>query len=154
MVTLGIEKVIWLPGVKGADITDGHTDFYARFAKPGVAVVHVDMDEQSPEYALTKRHLRILESASDAQGNKLEVVTIEAPQVIRPKFESEDFLSYLQNVLGENGILLFNRLYRTEKDKKDTNRFYNNFLKIFPKGGYIDVGGNWMITNQPDLFQT
>ncbi|HRH04946.1 MAG TPA: agmatine deiminase family protein, partial [Burkholderiaceae bacterium] len=25
---LGIDKVIWLPGVVGVDITDGHTDFY------------------------------------------------------------------------------------------------------------------------------
>jgi agmatine deiminase len=32
---LGIEKVIWLPGIAGQDITDGHTDFYARFCAPG-----------------------------------------------------------------------------------------------------------------------
>jgi agmatine deiminase len=32
---LGIEKVIWLPGIAGKDITDGHTDFYARFCAPG-----------------------------------------------------------------------------------------------------------------------
>jgi agmatine deiminase len=31
---LGIEKVIWLPGLAGYDITDWHTDFYARFAHP------------------------------------------------------------------------------------------------------------------------
>lgn len=33
---LGLRKIIWLPGVRGKDITDGHTDFYARFAKPGL----------------------------------------------------------------------------------------------------------------------
>uniref|UniRef100_A0A0G4FGN9 Agmatine deiminase n=1 Tax=Chromera velia CCMP2878 TaxID=1169474 RepID=A0A0G4FGN9_9ALVE len=32
---LGLEKIIWLPGIAGEDITDGHTDFYARFASPG-----------------------------------------------------------------------------------------------------------------------
>lgn len=32
---LGVRKVIWLPGIAGHDITDGHTDFYARFASPG-----------------------------------------------------------------------------------------------------------------------
>jgi len=31
---LGIKKVIWLPGVKGMDITDGHTDFYAEPYRP------------------------------------------------------------------------------------------------------------------------
>ncbi|MEM8735378.1 MAG: agmatine deiminase family protein, partial [Planctomycetota bacterium] len=35
---LGIRKVIWLPGLRGEDITDGHTDFYARFARPGIVV--------------------------------------------------------------------------------------------------------------------
>lgn len=24
---LGLKKIIWLPGIKGKDITDGHTDF-------------------------------------------------------------------------------------------------------------------------------
>jgi agmatine/peptidylarginine deiminase len=32
---LGLTHIIWLPGIKGRDITDGHTDFYARFASPG-----------------------------------------------------------------------------------------------------------------------
>ena len=69
------------------------------------------------------------------------------------KFESEDFLFYLKKVLGEKGILMYNRLYLTEKDKKATDHFYENiFLKIFPKGGYLDVQGNWILTNQPELF--
>lgn len=38
MPLLGLEKIIWLPGIKGKDITDGHTDFYARFVKPGVVL--------------------------------------------------------------------------------------------------------------------
>ncbi|AZP14045.1 agmatine deiminase family protein [Undibacterium parvum] len=28
---MGVEKVIWIPGIKAAEITDGHVDFYARF---------------------------------------------------------------------------------------------------------------------------
>lgn len=35
MPLLGLDKIIWLPGITGKDITDGHTDFYARFARPG-----------------------------------------------------------------------------------------------------------------------
>ncbi len=88
---LGLEKIIWLPGVKGADITDGHTDFYARFAKPGVAVAHLDPDTDSPEYELTRRHLEILESATDARGQKLKVVTIQPPLTVRRRFENENF---------------------------------------------------------------
>ncbi|MEV0104704.1 agmatine deiminase family protein, partial [Nocardia sp. NPDC050789] len=44
---LGLEKIIWLPGIKGHDITDGHTDFYARFARPGVVVAGLDTDPES-----------------------------------------------------------------------------------------------------------
>ena len=69
------------------------------------------------------------------------------------KFESEDFLFYLKKVLGDKGILMYNRLYLTKKDKKATVHSYNNiFLKIFPKGGYLDVTGNWILTNKPALF--
>jgi len=39
IAVLGLKKIIWLPGIAGKDITDGHTDFYARFAKPGVPVL-------------------------------------------------------------------------------------------------------------------
>ena len=49
---LGIRKVIWLPGITGKDITDGHTDFYARFARPGVALTHFDPDAASYDHAV------------------------------------------------------------------------------------------------------
>ena len=57
---LGLEKIIWLPGIKGKDITDGHTDFYARFTQPGVVVAAYDPDPGSFDHTVTKKHLRIL----------------------------------------------------------------------------------------------
>ena len=59
---LGLEKIIWLPGIKGQDITDGHTDFYARFARPGVIVAGYDRNPASFDHAVTKKHLEILRS--------------------------------------------------------------------------------------------
>lgn len=47
MPLLGLDKIIWLPGIKGKDITDGHTDFYARFARPGVILAGYDPDPDS-----------------------------------------------------------------------------------------------------------
>ena len=87
----GLEKIIWLPGVRGADITDGHTDFYARFARPGVVVAHLDPDTSSPEHTLTERHLDILRSATDAAGRSLQVVAIEPPTTVREAFDNRDF---------------------------------------------------------------
>jgi agmatine deiminase len=91
LATLGIKKVIWLPGVRGADITDGHTDFYARFTSPGVVVAHFDPDVKSPENDLTLRQIEILENATDARGNKLKVIPLESPSVVRERFENDDF---------------------------------------------------------------
>lgn len=83
--------MIWLPGVAGQDITDGHTDFYARFARPGVAVATLDHDENSSEYDLTRRHLDILHNATDAHGRALEVESIDAPSQLRYQNAAKDF---------------------------------------------------------------
>lgn len=103
---LGIRKVIWLPGVAGADITDGHTDFYARFASPGVVLAHLDPDEDSPEFDLTRRHLKILEAATDANGQRLRVITIEAPSDVREEFAGDDFCAGYINFYVCNGVVI------------------------------------------------
>lgn len=103
---LGVEKVIWLPGIRGRDITDGHTDFYARFTEPGVVVAHLDTDPASYDHAVTKRHLEILRSAADASGRRLEVVVLEAPTQVRPQYESDSFAAGYVNFYVCNGAVI------------------------------------------------
>ena len=103
---LGLEKIIWFPGVRDADITDGHTDFYARFASPGVAIAHLDTDKSSPEHELTKRHLEILKAATDTRGKRLKVIPVEAPTIVRPKFETKDFCAGYINFYVCNGAVI------------------------------------------------
>ncbi|MDI9246438.1 agmatine deiminase family protein [Marinobacter sp. CHS3-4] len=103
---LGLEKIIWLPGIKGKDITDGHTDFYARFARPGVVVAAYDPDPRSFDHAVTKRHLDILRTASDAKGQKLEVIVLEAPSIVRSKFDNYDFAAGYINFYVCNGAVI------------------------------------------------
>ncbi|MGH8853970.1 MAG: agmatine deiminase family protein [Telluria sp.] len=81
---LGIRKVIWLPGIKNKDITDAHTDFYARFVRPGVVAAHRELDPESDDYELTRRHLDILRGATDADGQPLQIVVVDGPSKIRP----------------------------------------------------------------------
>ncbi|WP_310461672.1 agmatine deiminase family protein [Sphaerotilus sp.] len=88
---LGLKTIIWLPGIVGKDITDGHTDFYARFAAPGVVIAHMDNDPASYDNAVTKRHLAILKTARDARGQLLKVVVLNAPTSVRPGLASNDF---------------------------------------------------------------
>lgn len=103
---LGIRKVIWLPGIIGKDITDAHTDFYARFTSPGVVVAHLDTDTASYDHAVTKRHLEILKQATDADGRALKIVTLEAAHQIRPEFKDKDFAAGYVNFYVANGVVL------------------------------------------------
>ena len=102
-----MRKVIWLPGIRAKDITDGHIDFYARFAKPGVVVAAYDSDPESFDHAVTKRHLDILRSATDAEGRKLEVVVLEAPRRVRSAHETDEFAAgYINYYLCNGGLIL------------------------------------------------
>ncbi len=103
---LGLDKIIWLPGIKGKDITDGHTDFYARFANPGVVVAGFDPDPASYDHLVTKKHLEILRAATDAQGRKLEVAVLEAPSKVRKKFENDEFAGGYINFYVCNGAVI------------------------------------------------
>ncbi len=68
---------------------------------------------------------------------------------IPPQFETPEFWESIKRMLGDKGVLLFNRLYLTDEDKRITNYFYENvFLPIFKNGAYLDVGGNWIISNR------
>ncbi|MBL1073951.1 agmatine deiminase family protein [Nocardia sp. 2] len=103
---LGIEKVIWLPGIAGEDITDGHTDFYARFARPGVVVAGLDNDPDSYDYDVTRTHLDILHSATDVHGRPLQVEVLEGPSTVREKFAADDFAAGYINFYVCNGAVI------------------------------------------------
>ncbi len=104
---LGLEKIIWLPGIAGRDITDGHTDFYARFLKPGVVVAALESDPKSFDYAVTRRHLALLRGASDARGRPLQIVTLETPGRVRPEFAGKDFAAgYVNFLLTSKALFL------------------------------------------------
>ncbi|MEU1432182.1 agmatine deiminase family protein [Nocardia sp. NPDC005746] len=104
---LGLEKIIWLPGIKGHDITDGHTDFYARFARPGVVVAGLDTDPESYDHDVTQRHLEILRDATDVHGNPLRVEVIEGPAQVRPQYRNEkDFAAGYINFYVCNGAVI------------------------------------------------
>lgn len=103
---LGIEKVVWLPGIRGKDITDGHTDFYARFAEPGVVVAGRDDDPDSFDHAVTRRHLKILEGAMDARGRELQVEVLVGPSEVREEWASDDFAAgYINFYVCDGGVI-------------------------------------------------
>lgn len=126
---LGLQKIIWLPGIKGKDITDGHTDFYARFARPGVVVAGFDPDPQSFDHAVTREHLDILKRSTDAQGNPLEVAVINTPADIRPAYANDDFAAGYINFYVCNGAVIAPEF----GDKQADMAAYATLQKLFPK---------------------
>ncbi|WAC43062.1 agmatine deiminase family protein [Pseudomonas sp. SL4(2022)] len=106
---LGLRKIIWLPGIKGKDITDAHVDFYARFASRGVVIANLDNDPKSYDYAVTRTHLEILKNATDADGNKLAIHTLPPPLKKRSNVYTQnnpDFAAGYINYLPINGAVI------------------------------------------------
>ena len=106
---LGLRKIIWLPGIKGRDITDAHVDFYARFVRPGVVIANLDTDPESYDAKVTRRHLEILQNATDADGRALQVHTLSPPLNPRKsKFNrgNPDFAAGYINYFVINGAVI------------------------------------------------
>lgn len=103
---LGIERILWLPGIAGRDITDGHTDFYARFAGPGVVVAGLENNPDAYDYEVTRIHLDILRESKDLYGRPLHVEVIEGPNTVRPEWIDEDFAAgYINFYLCNGGVI-------------------------------------------------
>lgn len=76
-----------LPGIKNKDITDAHTDSY--------------------DYALTRQHLDILRSATDADNQPLQIVVVDGPSQIRPGNNPDTFAAgYINYYATSSAIFL------------------------------------------------
>jgi len=117
---LGLSKVIWLPGIAGEDITDGHVDFYARFVRPGVVIANLDNDPESYDYDVTRKHLQILKQATDAEGRALQVHLVSPPmRGRRNRFsKNADFAAGYINYFVINGAVIAPQFGDAQADEK------------------------------------
>ncbi len=104
--TMGAKKMIWAPGIIGADITDYHIDALARFVKPGQVLIQMgeEIDPSDPWSVSAFETHDILAEATDAEGNKLELVVLPEPVDIR--VDSPDFVSSYVNYYVCNGAVI------------------------------------------------
>ncbi|MCX4750066.1 agmatine deiminase family protein [Kitasatospora sp. NBC_01287] len=102
---LGVSKVIWIPGVAGQDITDCHIDALARFAEPGVVVLHRPAADTPPDIwtQASDQALQILGAATDAKGRRLRVVELTEPDSSAIEGQGKDFLATYLNFYVVNG---------------------------------------------------
>ncbi|MGO4005139.1 agmatine deiminase family protein [Pseudomonas fluorescens] len=128
---LGLRKIIWLPGIKGKDITDAHVDFYARFVAPGVVIANLDTDPDSYDRKVTLAHLEILKQATDADGRKLQVHTVSPPLKPRNSRFSKnnpDFAAGYINYFVINGAVIAPEF----GDKKADTAAYDLLSELYP----------------------
>ena len=104
--TYGADKVIWAPGIKGADITDYHIDALARFVEPGAVLIQIgeEVDPDDPWSKAAFETYDILRNATDAKGRPLELVKLPEPWDIRVK--SYDFVATYVNYYVCNGAVI------------------------------------------------
>ena len=103
---LGAERMIWAPGIKAADITDGHIDALARFVRPGQVVIQLGetLDRNDLWSVAAFETYQVLKSARDAEGRKLDIVVIPDPVDLRSR--SRDFVPSYVNYYVCNGAVI------------------------------------------------
>lgn len=118
MEAIGGSKVIWAPGVAGADITDYHIDSLARFSSPGIVVIQLPekADPNDPWSIAAFETYDILKDAIDHRGEKLQLVVIPEPYDTR--VTSRDFVASYVNYYVCNGAVIAAQFGDKETDSE------------------------------------
>jgi agmatine deiminase len=106
LAALGGKKLIWVPGVKGRDITDYHIDALARFVGPGKVLIQLPdkVFAGDPFSRAAFEAYEILKRQTDAQGRKLDIIVI--PEAINIRSRKDDFLaSYVNYYVCNDAVI-------------------------------------------------
>ncbi|GAB5469587.1 MAG: agmatine deiminase family protein [Rhodospirillales bacterium] len=100
---LGVERIIWLPGVAGQDITDGHIDGSIRFVRPGLLMTSGLPDDRSDWGRVLEDSKAILAKTRDARGRAFEI--LEVPSATEHRSARADFFTGYANFYVGNGAV-------------------------------------------------
>ncbi len=113
----GAKSMIWVPGLRGKDITDDHIDATSRFVKPGVVMVQVPPRSRDDVWAKDARQQRrILSRAKDAKGRRLKVIEMAGPREVRSS--ARGFLDSYVNFALVNGAVITAQFGDRDRDRE------------------------------------
>ncbi|MFI9597687.1 agmatine/peptidylarginine deiminase [Nonomuraea sp. NPDC052265] len=130
LARFGAGKMIWVPGVTGQDVTDGHIDGTARYVAPGVVMVQLAGAVRPDVWTRNALAIRdVLVNATDAKGRRLQVLTIEGPDTLPriPSGQRKDFLSSYMNWTVTNQAVITVQFGDTAKDAAAKTAIANAF---------------------------
>jgi agmatine deiminase len=106
LVMLGAKRMIWVDGLAGHDITDGHIDTLARFVNPTTILVDSPAfaDAGDPWVAVATRTREQVQQARTSAGGRYTVVEVVQPR--RTRENSNDILSTYMNFYVCNGAVI------------------------------------------------
>ncbi|EXJ63446.1 uncharacterized protein A1O5_11495 [Cladophialophora psammophila CBS 110553] len=138
MGKLGVRHFIWIPGVKGYDITDYHIDALARFTSPGVVLLSKPgPNAHSTAIDVYNSARSILTSAKDAKGRKVIVYDCEEPDATLlgpPDQHNEVIGSYVNYLLVNGGVIM----PKFGQERQDIAAF-ELFKRLFPEREVVQV---------------
>jgi agmatine deiminase len=106
LALLGADRMIWVDGLAGEDITDGHIDTLARFA--GETTVAIDVpaiqDPADPWVEVAARTREQVRLARTRTGDRYQLV--ELPQPTAGRRDDPDFLATYMNYYLCNGAVI------------------------------------------------
>ncbi|MEU9700451.1 agmatine deiminase family protein [Streptomyces sp. NPDC047981] len=134
---LGVEKVIWLKGVRGEDITDAHVDSLVRFVAPGVVLLDQAFPGTPPDsWSRSADQARsVLDTATDAKGRPFEIIDLQQPDPDRITGEGDDFLSTYANFYIANDSVFLPKF----GDRKADARAKAILQEHFPKRDIVQL---------------
>jgi agmatine deiminase len=135
---LGIDKVIWLPlGLREDLATDGHADNVVEYVAPGVVLVQTVKDRSNPNYELLQDNLKVLMSATDARGRRLEIIEMDVLPYTR-EIRGQRFAVPYTNAYVVNGAIIAPEVDPTLDDKG-----FVILERAFPGREIVPVASDW-----------
>ena len=132
--TLGVEKVIWLPGNDYELETNGHIDGIAAFIRPGLVLIE-DIPGNHQDAVTSRINNAFMKDQVDAKGRPIELVFIEDGYDAMP--EGERFCASYVNFYFTNGGIVMPK-YGIASD----DRARAIFDDLFPEREIIQVNIN------------
>ena len=126
-----------------------------RFAYTGVEIDETIIDFAS-RYTLLSIDAPVEIICADAiaflqqDNRKFDLIAMDVfiEDVVPREMLQFDFLRLLRDSLQPGGLLLFNMLAYSKRDKRYARNFYEKrFSKVFTEAEMLDVGGNFMLVN-------